>query len=320
MTSSKSRVRGLPSIRPRSAGLVAALLVLCGSLGIQMSSMVSFSLFGAYTTMGVSGLRMAIAAVVLLAIARPNIVAMGRADWTGVLVFGIAMAAMNVFFYLALDRLPLGVAVTLEFLGAFTVAMLSARRWRDGLFALMALAGVGLIAGPSAEFDVVGYAFGLCAASAFAVYTIMSARIGTTSEATSGIKGLALSVAVAAVVLLPFSVPQMPRVEPGDWGLLALSGLVGVAFTFSMDMFAARLTSAATVGVLFSIDPVTGALVGALAMHQSLSALGYLGIVLVASSGAFVIWRTNRAAARLASAAARARAAAAGGADPEEHD
>lgn len=288
-----------------SNGLIAALAVLMGSLGIQISSMVSFSLFDSYTTMGVSGLRMVIAAVVLLAIARPNIRALGKADWRGILVFGVAMAAMNVFFYLALDRLPLGVAVTLEFLGAFSVAMLSARRLRDGLFALLALVGVVLIAGPAADFDPLGYLFGLGAAAAFAIYTVMSARIGTASEASSGLKGLALSVSVAAVVLLPFSVPQIPRVDGADWGLLALTGLLGVAFTFSMDMFAAHLTSAATVGVLFSIDPVTGALVGALLMGQSLSPAAYLGIVMVASSGAFVIWRTNRAAAKFAAVQGR---------------
>ncbi|GAB3262147.1 EamA family transporter [Arthrobacter pigmenti] len=289
----------------RSTGLVAALAVLMGSLGIQISSMVSFSLFDSYTTMGVSGLRMVIAAVVLLAIARPNIRALGKADWRGILIFGVAMAAMNVFFYLALSRLPLGVAVTLEFLGAFSVAMLAARRLRDGLFALLALVGVALIAGPAADFDALGYLFGLGAAAAFAIYTVMSARIGTASEASSGLKGLSLSVSVAAVVLLPFSVPQVPRVDAPDWGLLALSGLIGVAFTFSMDVFAAQLTSAATVGVLFSIDPVTGALVGALLMGQSLAPAAYVGIVMVAASGAFVIWRTNRAAAKLAAVQAR---------------
>ncbi|GAB3519911.1 EamA family transporter [Arthrobacter monumenti] len=289
----------------RSTGLIAALAVLLGSLGIQISSMVSFSLFDSYSTMAVSGLRMVIAAVVLLAITRPNLRALGKADWSGILVFGIAMAAMNVFFYLALSRLPLGVAVTLEFLGAFSVAMLAARRLRDGMFALVALVGVALIAGPAANFDALGYLFGLGAAAAFAIYTVMSARIGTASEASSGLKGLALSVSVAAVVLLPFSVPQIPLVDAPDWGLLALSGLLGVAFTFSMDVFAAQLTSAATVGVLFSIDPVTGALVGALLMGQSLSATAYVGIVMVAASGAFVIWRTNRAAAKFAAVQGR---------------
>lgn len=271
--------------------MVAGMLVLAGSAGIQVSAAIAASLFTKIGPLGVSGLRMLIAAGFLILVSRPKLRMRTRAEWFGISLFGVAMAAMNVCLYSALEHLPLGVAVTLEFLGPFTVALLGVRRPRDGFFALLALFGVILIGGPSGEFDPVGFGLGLGAAVSFGAYTLLAGKVG---ERTDGIDGLALSVAVAATVLLPYSIPAVPGLDSNEWLLLAVSGIFGVAFAFTADVIAIRLTSPRVAGVLFSIDPAMGSLVGALALGQILGLWTLVGITCVAISGGVVTWRAGR--------------------------
>jgi inner membrane transporter RhtA len=276
---------GRPSVL-KALGLVGA-----GSLGIQLSSAASAGMFDALGPAAVSSLRMALAAVVLLAVFRPRLAGRSRTSWIGIIVYGVSMAAMNLSLYAAIDRLPLGVAVTLDYLGPCAVALLASRRLREGLCAVLALAGVVLIAGPSGYFDLAGYAFGLLAAFFFALYTVYAERIG---KDEGGLSSLALSVAVAAVVSLPFGVTRIPDVTGPQWGLLAFSAVLGVVLAFSVDTLAARLTSARVVGTLFALDPVLGALVGWVVLGQVISVTAWVGILTVAVSGALLVWISGR--------------------------
>lgn len=271
----------------RGAVLRAAGLVGVGSLGIQLSSAAAAGMFEALGPAAVSSLRMAIAAVVLCALVRPRLRGRTRRSWVGVGVYGVAMAAMNLSLYAAIDRLPLGVAVTLDFLGPCAVALLGSRHLREGLCAVLALAGVVLIAGPSGYFDLLGYVFGLGAACFFAVYTLFAERVGKDGD---GLSGLALSVSVAAVVSLPFGVPVLPRVTVPQWGMLVLAALIGVVLAYTVDTVAARISDARVVGTLFSVDPVIGALTGAALLGQRISVLAWAGIVTVAAAGALLVW------------------------------
>jgi inner membrane transporter RhtA len=279
----------------RSAGRPAVLkalgLVGAGSLGIQLSSAASAGMFDTLGPAAVSSLRMALAALVLLVIFRPRLAGRSRRSWIGIGVYGMSMAAMNLSLYAAIDRLPLGVAVTLDFLGPCAVALLASRRLREGLCALLALGGVVLIAGPSGTFDLIGYAFGLLAAVFFALYTVGAERIG---KDEGGLSSLALSVAVAAVVSLPFGVHRIPEVTGPQWGMLAVSALVGVVLAFTVDTLAGRLTSARVVGTLFALDPVLGALVGWLVMGQMIPVTAWIGILTVAASGALLVGISGR--------------------------
>ncbi|WP_260856808.1 hypothetical protein [Kocuria rhizophila] len=152
----------------RRAVLTATGLVFVGSAAIQLSSAISSTLFASYGTVGTSALRILIAAALLLVLVRPRVRRRSRSEWLGIVGYGAAMAAMNVSLYAAVDRLPLGVAVTLEFLGPCAVALVAARRVREGACALLSLGGVVLIsAGPSGYFDALGYAAGLLAAVFF---------------------------------------------------------------------------------------------------------------------------------------------------------
>lgn len=274
----------------RSRGLLAVLCVLIGSTGIQTSAALVAGMLGRVPIPTVSGLRMAVAAVVLLICTRPALRGRSPRAWAGIALYGIAMAAMNVCFYHAVQRLPLGVAVTLEFLGPLAVAAAGARGWQR-LLPVLTLAGVALVAGPQGGLDPVGVIAGLGAGAAFGGYTVLAGKVG---EDDTGLGGLALSVTVGAALLSPFSVAGAGRLTSGDLLPLMVSGLAGVALAFSLDFLAVRLTSPRVAGTLFAVDPVLGALVGAVALGDRLTWAMLAGIALVVASGAAVIWLSGR--------------------------
>lgn len=281
-----------PSIPPRLRPLAAAALVLCGSISVQVSAALASGLFATVGTLGVSGLRMAIAAAVLLAVVRPRLRGRSARQWGAIALYGIAMAAMNVLFYNAVARLPLGLAVTLEFLGPLAVAATATARRRELALPALTLVGVVLVSRPGGGMTASGLAFGLAAAAAFGGYTALAARVGDDDAAP--FDGLALSVAASAIVLAPFSIPASVHVHGSGWLVLAASGVIGVAFAFSCDFTATRLTSPRIVGTLFAMDPVVATLTGLIALQQSLTGLEIVGMVLVAGSGASVIAISGR--------------------------
>ncbi|MFD7920461.1 DMT family transporter [Streptomyces sp. NPDC059740] len=262
-------------------------LILVGSTAIQLSSALAARLFASLGPLPVSSLRTAIAAVILCAVFRPRLRGRSRAQWASVVAYGVAMAAMNLCLYSAIDRIPLGVAVTLEFLGPCAVAFLASRRVREGLCAVAAFAGVLLISGPGGHFDAAGYAFGLGAAAFFALYTVFAEKVG---KGDAGLSGLALSVTVAAVVSAPFGIGDVAGVTAGQWLVLAAVAAMGVAVPYAVDTVAARVSSARVVGTLFSIDPVVGSLAGFLVLREHLGWLSVTGILVVAAAGAAVVW------------------------------
>lgn len=282
-------------------GTAAFLLILTGSLGIQISAAIVSPLFEVLGASTVAALRALVAAVVLWVIVRPNPRALQASDVPPILVYGLVLTVMGVCFYNAVHSVPLGVAVTFEYLGAFAVALLAVRRLRDGLVAFAALVGVVLISGPTLAggSDPVGFLWALGAAVSMAGYTVYSARMGSGSPATSGLKGTTLSLAFSALLLLPLSLPALPALDGTAWVKLALSAVVGIALAYSADNIAGQLTSAAVIGVLFSIDPVVGAVVGTVLLGEILTLGSYLGIMLVAVSGAYIVWRTNQSAIAL---------------------
>lgn len=278
-------------LSPRLRALLGAACVLIGSISIQISSVLASGIFAAAGPLGTSGLRLSLAALILLAITRPRIRGLGSRAKAGILLYGAAMAAMNVLLYSALERIPLGLAVTLEFLGPLAVASFGAKGRLERLLPVLTLAGVAAAAGVQSEFDWVGVLFGLGAAVAFGTYTVMAGRVG---EDSTGIQGLALSVAVAAVLLLPFSLPAVPILDSPEWTAVLVSALLGVALAYTLDFLATKLTSPRVVGTLFAVDPAAAAVVGALALDQVLTLSAAAGITLVIASGAAIIWRSGR--------------------------
>ena len=286
----------------RGAIVRAMLLVLVGATGVQLSAVFAVGLFEPLGVLGTSSVRLAIAAVVLLVLFRPTFRGRSRTEWAGIVLYGVAMAAMNAMLYLAVDRLPLGIATTLDFLGPCAVALFASRRVREGLLAVVALIGVALIAGFGGPLDPLGIVFGLLAGVAFGLYTLLAARVGSSG---GGLPGVALSVTVAAILTLPFSVPTIPLIQPPHLLPLLASALLGTALAFTVDTLAGRLTSARVLGVFFAFDPVVGTIVGAIFLSQILSPVAVGGVILVVLAGAGIVW--------FAGADARGRAA-----DPAE--
>ncbi|MFD4240488.1 DMT family transporter [Streptomyces sp. NPDC058525] len=237
-------------------------LILVGSTGIQLSSAFAAGLFDSLGPLSVSSLRMAMAALILCVLFRPRLRGRTRSQWTSIVVYGVAMAAMNLCLYSAIDRIPLGVAVTLEFLGPCALAFLASRRIREGLCALAAFAGVLLISGPGGYFNAAGYAFGLGAAAS-----------------------------------APFGIGTVGRVSGQQWLVLAVAAAIGVAVPYAVDTIAARVSSARVVGTLFSIDPVIGSLAGLLILGEHIGWAAVTGIVVVAGAGAAVVWISEPAGA-----------------------
>jgi inner membrane transporter RhtA len=275
----------------RSRALSAAALVLVGSTAVQLSAALASGVFAPLGTLAVSGFRMTAAAVVLLLLTRPRLRGRSRGAWLAIALYGAAMAAMNVLFYAALDRLPLGVAVTLEFCGPLAVAAV-ASAGRTRLLPALALVGVLLTVGrPDGGLDLLGVVLGLGAAAAFGGYTALAGRVGSES---SGLGDLALSVAVGALLLSPFQVAQASSVTGAQLPVLVLSGVLGVALAFSLDFQAVRLAGTRVVGTLFAVDPAMGALIGALLLGDRLPLSGLAGIALVVLAGAGAVWSSGR--------------------------
>lgn len=267
------------------------LLVLLGSLGMQLSAVIALGLFDTLGVLGTSSTRLAVAAVFLLIIFRPRLRGRTRREWISIVLYGIAMAAMNGFLYLAIERIPLGVATTIDFLGPCLVALAASRRLREISLALAAMVGVALIAGFGGPFDALGLIFAAVAGVCFGLYTLLAARIG---QSSGGLSAVALSVAVAAILTLPFSAPAIPLVRPEQWVLLVLSALLGTALAFTVDTMAGRLTSARVLGVFFAFDPVLGTLLGVLILGQVLTLPATLGIALVVTAGAGIVWLAGK--------------------------
>ncbi|WP_228407083.1 EamA family transporter [Leucobacter muris] len=271
----------------RRATIRAMLLVLVGAIGVQSSAAIAIGLFDALGVLGTSSVRMVIAAVILLAVFRPALRGRTGREWTGIVLYGVAMAAMNGFLYLSLGSLPLGVATTIDFLGPCLVALAASRRPREGLLAVAALIGVGLIAGFGGPFDSLGLLFAALAGASFGLYTLLAARVG---QSKGGLSSVALSVVVAAILMLPFSVPAVPLLQPQHLLPLLASALLGTALAFTVDTMAGRLTSARVLGVFFAFDPVVGTVIGTLFLGQLLTPVAVGGIVLVVAAGAGIVW------------------------------
>ncbi|MFC9559461.1 DMT family transporter [Agromyces sp. NPDC056965] len=268
-------------------------VLLIASTSVQVAAVISHGMFDRLGPLGVSGLRFAIAAVLATAIIRPRLTGRTRAEWFALLAYGTSIAAMNVCFHVALDFVPLGVAITIEFLGPFLVAALGVRRPRLVIFPLLGLGGVALIARPTPEINPIGLVAAAVAGVSLAAYTLLAERIGRTAPddrpRAAALHDLTIAVIVAALLTAPFGVAALPSVEPGDLPPLGMAAVLGVLIAFACDMLAVRLTSARTVAVLFSFDPALAAIIGMLLLGQMLDPLTIAGIVLVCVAGGATI-------------------------------
>ncbi|MFD4335610.1 DMT family transporter [Streptomyces anulatus] len=265
-------------------------LVLGGLLSQEFGAALATSLFPRAGAAGVVTLRLVLSAFVLLAVCRPRIRRRGyrRADWAAVIAFGVALAGMNFLFYQSIARIPLGTAVTFEVLGPLLLSVVLARRAASWLWAALALAGVALLSqGGLGQLDPAGVAFALGAGALWAAYIVLSARTGSRFPKADG---LALAMAVAAVISLPIGVASSGSalLNPVTLGLGAAVAVLSSAIPYSLELLALRRVVPSVFGVLSTLAPAVAAVAGYLVLGQTLSLLdvGAVALVVAASAGA----------------------------------
>lgn len=278
---------GMP---PGPARVPAPVLVLLAVVSVQFGGALAATLVRSIGAAGSVTLRLLLGMVILVAVARPRLRGHDRHAWTTVLLFGLALGGMNWAFYASLGRLPIGVAVTVEFLGPLTLTAALSRRRKDVVAVLAAAAGVLLISqaltSDFAHLDLVGLGLALTAGAGWAAYIVLSARTGA---AFSQLDGLALAMVVATVLVTPFGLSSV-----GDWsGGVLLKGL-GIAvlssvLPYSFELLALRRLSARVFGILLSLEPAVAALAGLLILQQRLNAWQLVGMALVVGASALVL-------------------------------
>ncbi len=263
-------------------------LVIGAVASVQLGASLAKGLFGDVGPGGTVLLRMAFAALLLTAIWRPRVGGRTRGDWMLTAAFGLSLAGMNFAFYAALDRIPLGVAVTLEFTGPLAVAVAGSRRALHLLWVALAAAGILLLADPDGGgTDPLGMALALLAGAFWAAYIVLSARVGRTFPGGSG---LAIAMVFGSAMLLPFGVADggSALADPEVLALGAAVALLSSAIPYSLELEALRRLPARVFGVLMSLEPAMAALVGFVVLGEVLGEreIAAIALVVVASAGA----------------------------------
>jgi inner membrane transporter RhtA len=261
-------------------------LVLAGVSSVQFGAALAKSLFDELGAGGTVFLRVVAAALVLALIWRPRVAGHGSRDLWLAGLFGLSLAAMNFAFYASLDRIPLGIAVTFEFVGPLGVAVFGSRKPVDLLWVALAAAGILLLSDfGGAELDGLGVALALTAGAFWAAYILLSARVG---QAFPGGGGLTLAMLVASVMLAPAGIAEGGADLLLPWILAAgfAVGILSSAIPYTLELEALRRMPAGVFGVLMSIEPAVAALAGFILLGEDLAARELAAILLVVAASA----------------------------------
>jgi inner membrane transporter RhtA len=262
--------------------------VLSAITSVQFGSALAATLFARLGPGGAVLLRLLSATIVLLALWRPRVRGRSRRELLLAGAFGLVLAGMNVAFYHAIHRIPLGIGVTIEFVGPLAVAVAGSRRAIDLLWVALALAGIlALTRGGAHGLDTLGVILALIAGGFWGGYILLNARVGQAFERGTG---LALAMCVASLLALPVGIAEggSHLIEPHSLALGAAVGMLSSAIPYSFEIEALRRIAAPVFGVLMSLEPGMAALAGLIVLGQGLSARTVAGIALVvfASIGA----------------------------------
>lgn len=268
----------------------APLLVLAGIVSVQFGGALAATLVPLIGSGGSVVLRLLFASALLLVFVRPRWRGHSRRAWLTVIAFGVALGLMNFTFYSSLAHLPIGVAVTIEFIGPLSLAAALSRRWLDAVAVAAAAAGVVLISEalstPFADLEKTGIALALLAGAFWAAYIVLAGRTGGEFPK---LEGLALAMVVATVVTLPLGITSAPTWSPDillkAFGIAVLSSVL----PYSLELLALRRLSAKVFGILLSLEPAFAALAGLLVLGQVLSPTQLVGMALVVAASTLVL-------------------------------
>ncbi|WP_184079964.1 EamA family transporter [Nocardiopsis mwathae] len=273
----------------RSAGdaVPPTALILVGILSVQAGAGLAKNLFAVLPPSSVVWLRLLTSAILLAVLARPVLRGRTRADWLVVVGFGVALAGMNWAIYQAIARIPLGIAVTIEFLGPLTLAIIGSRRAVDLVWVALAGTGVLLLGRGEGDIDLAGVGFALLAAAAWACYILLSAATG---RRFSGTSGLAVASLVGVVLLAPAAVTEggTALLDPRLLLFGLAVGVLSSVVPYSLEMHALRRMPPRVFGILMSLQPAAAALIGLAVLGEQLSVWQWVAVACVvgASAGA----------------------------------
>jgi len=261
-------------------------LVVVGIASVQLGAAIAKDLFDDADPLTLVWLRLATSAVVLTAAVRPTLRGRTPVDWRVAIAFGIVLGTMNWAIYESFARIPLGIAVTIEFLGPLGLAVAGSRRARDLVWVLLAATGVGLLGVERGDLTATGVGFALLAGAAWAAYILMSARTG---QHWPGLQGLAVASVVALVLLSPLALGGHAG-DLGDahiWAVGAAVGVLSSVIPYSCELVALRSLAPSVFGVLMSLEPAAAALAGWAVLGELLTPVQWLALlcVVVASVG-----------------------------------
>jgi inner membrane transporter RhtA len=273
------------------AGATATLVAsaLSNQLGAASGSL-AFPVMG---PVGVVAVRQFIAAAVLLPIVRPEVRSLTGRQWWPVLLLALVFGTMNLSLYAAIERIGLGLAVTLEFLGPLAVALLTSRTKGSAICAVIAAAGVVAITQPEASTDYLGIGLALTGASSWAAYILLNKTVGSRIP---GIQGTATATGVSAALFLPIGLIVFINHQPDAFTILCAvgAGVLASVVPYIADLVTLRRIPANLFGVLMSINPVFAALVGALALGEPLGLIEWAGIFLIVAANATALLLRDR--------------------------
>lgn len=262
-------------------------MILASATSIQLGGALAITTFDTISPISAAGVSFAFAGLFLLLVFRPRVAVWTRERWRDVVALGLIAAFGSASLFTALDHLPLGSTITIQFLGPLGVAIWNGRRRRVLIAAVLALVGVALVSSATPSGDLVGLVFALGAAVALGLYLLVAPRVGRDG---GGGEGLAVALCVTGVVLLPFSAQAVP--ELGDLeilGALAAVGIFARAIPFRLELAALGRLAPAKAGVLFSIEPAIAALVGAVTLGQDMALSQVIGVLAVVLAGTLVL-------------------------------
>ena len=276
----------MPRSRSRNSRASAVGLILAAACSVQVGAAVAKSLFPSFGPPGVVFLRLLFGSIALWAIARPELRSRSRSDLLLLAMLGVVLVSMNVTFYEAIDRLPLGIAVTIEFLGPLAIAVLGSRRPFDLLWVALAAVGVALLAnGGGKNVHAVGIVLAAAAGFFWALYILLGTRVG---RIFSGASGLAPAMALGAVLIAPWGILSAGGHlrDPQLVGAAVGVGLLSSALPWSLELEAMRRLPSHVFGVVLSLEPAVAALSGVVLLHEHLRLRAWLAIALVVAASA----------------------------------
>jgi inner membrane transporter RhtA len=276
---------GRASNAGRQRVIAGAAMIVGTSLSIQLAAAVAHDLFASLGPAGASAIRFALGAIVLFVLVRPAIRGRDRATWVAIVAYGASLAALNITFFQAISRIPLGIADTLAFIGPLAVALVGSRRRRDIVWALLAGAGVATLGGFDRPGSVIGVLFAIGAGCSW-VGVAYAARI--VGRRTRGVDGLALAIPIAALITVPLGIGRVGALDPHSLAIGLVIAIGGLIVPFALELEGLRRLEPRIVAVIYSVDPAIAAIVGFVALGEHLSMFQVLALiaVVIASAGA----------------------------------